>query len=350
MVHDITDLRFFVTITQSGSLAEAARRLDVTPSAVSQRLRHLESKLGMALAHRSTRRFVLTEEGELFRDGVAGVLGDLDRLVDNLRERSGEVAGTLNIGGPPGFGRRHLAPAIADFHAEHPQLKVTLTLGNTLAVADTGRFDMVVHIGSLLDSTMAAYPVAPNNRFICAAPAYLERHAAPAVPQELSSHHCVVLRENDEDVTLWRLHRRRQEAAVRVAAVLSSNDDDVVRQWALAGKGLVVRSEWDVAGLLAAGQLVRVLPEWSLPDADVLVLASPRAAMSRRATLFLSFLQARFQPTPPWRLDLPKGRKANHQETRVSAAAQAGVAAADAGRPSRCDDEGLPSTSSQAKP
>lgn len=309
MVHDITDLRFFVTITESGSLAEAARRLDVTPSAVSQRLRHLEARLGMALAHRSTRRFVLTEEGQLFRDGVAGVLGDLDRLIEDLRERSGEVAGTLNIGGPLGFGRRYLAPAIADFHAGHPRLKVSLTLSDALAAAEAGRFDMIVHIGSLPDSTMVAYPVAPNNRFICAAPAYLERHPAPRDPKELSGHDCIVLRENNEDVTLWRFHRRRQEIAVRVPAILSSNDGDVVKQWALAGKGLFVRSEWDVAELLAGGQLVRVLPEWSLPDADVVVLASARGAMSRRATLFLAFLQARFQPVPPWRQNLIKGAR-----------------------------------------
>lgn len=306
MVHDITDLRFFVTITESGSLAEAARRLDVTPSAVSQRLRHLEARLGMALAHRSTRRFVLTEEGLLFRDGVAAVLGDLDRLVENLRERSGEVAGTLNIGGSLGFGRRYLAPAIADFHARHPQLKVALTLSDALTAAEAGRFDMIVHIGSLADSSMVAYPVAPNNRFICAAPAYLERRPAPRDPKELAVHDCIVLRENNEDVTLWRFHQRRQEVAVRVPAILSSNDGDVVKQWALAGKGLFVRSEWDVADLLATGQLVRVLPEWSLPNADVVALASARGAMSRRATLFLAFLQARFQPAPPWRLDLPK--------------------------------------------
>ncbi|NKE66343.1 LysR family transcriptional regulator [Ramlibacter sp. RBP-2] len=305
-MHDITDLRFFVTITESGSLAEAARRLDVTPSAVSQRLRHLEARLGMALAHRSTRRFVLTEEGLLFRDGVAAVLGDLDRLVENLRERSGEVAGTLNIGGSLGFGRRYLAPAIADFHARHPQLKVALTLSDALTATEAGRFDMIVHIGSLADSSMVAYPVAPNNRFICAAPAYLERRPAPRDPKELAVHDCIVLRENNEDVTLWRFHQRRQEVAVRVPAILSSNDGDVVKQWALAGKGLFVRSEWDVADLLATGQLVRVLPEWSLPNADVVALASARGAMSRRATLFLAFLQARFQPAPPWRLDLPK--------------------------------------------
>jgi DNA-binding transcriptional LysR family regulator len=301
MPHDITDLRFFVTITESGSLAEAARRLDVTPSAVSQRLRQLESRLGLQLAHRSTRRFVLTEEGELFREGVTGTLTGLDQLVDALRERSGEVAGTLNVGGPLGFGRRHLASAIADFHTQHPRLKVSLSLSDVLSAADANRFDMIVHIGALPDSSMVAYPIAPNSRFICAAPAYLARKPAPTEPKQLTEHDCIVLRENNEDVTLWRFRRKRQEVAVRVPAILSSNDGDVVKQWALAGKGLFVRSEWDVADSLASGELVRVLSDWSLPDADVVVLATQRAAMSARAKLFLSFLQARFQPVPPWR-------------------------------------------------
>ena len=301
MPHDITDLRFFVTITESGSLAEAARRLDVTPSAVSQRLRQLESRLGLQLAHRSTRRFVLTEGGELFHAGVAVLLADLDRLVDSLRERSGEVAGTLNVGGPLGFGRNYLAPAIADFHGLHPRLKVSLTLSDVLSAADANRFDTIVHIGSLMDSSMVAYPIAPNARFICAAPAYLAKHPAPREPRELAQHDCIVLRENNEDVTLWRFHKKRSEVSVRVPAILSSNDGDVARQWALRGKGLFVRSEWDVADSLASGRLVRVLADWTLPDADVVALAPRRAGMSARAKLFLSFLQARFQPLPPWR-------------------------------------------------
>lgn len=301
MPHDITDLRFFVTITECGSLAEAARRLDVTPSAVSQRLRQLESRLGLQLAHRSTRRFALTEEGELFHAGVATLLEDLERLVDSLRERSGEVAGTLNVGGPLGFGRNYLAAAIADFHSLHPRLKVSLTLSDVLSAADANQFDMIVHIGSLPDSSMVAYPIAPNARFICAAPAYLAKHPAPHEPRELAQHDCIVLRENNEDVTLWRFHKKRSEVSVRVPAILSSNDGDVARQWALRGKGLFVRSEWDVAESLASGRLVRVLADWTLPDADVVVLAPRRAGMSARAKLFLSFLQARFQPLPPWR-------------------------------------------------
>ncbi|MDB5872671.1 MAG: transcriptional regulator, LysR family [Ramlibacter sp.] len=301
MSNDITDLRFFVGLTESGSLAEAARRLDVTASAVSQRLRQLEGRLGLQLVHRSTRRFALTDEGALFYAGAVGLLSELDHLTDNLRARSAEVVGSLNVCGPLGFGRHHLAAAIADFHALHPQLKISLTLSDVTPVADASRFDLIVHIGHLADSSLIAYPIAPNARFVCAAPGYLAARPAPRKPQDLASHDCVVLRENQEDVSLWRFTKKRSEVSVRVPVTLSSNDGDVVRQWAIKGKGLIMRSEWDVADSLASGQLVRVLDDWSLPDADVVALVAKRLGMSARVKLFLGFLQARFRPVPPWR-------------------------------------------------
>ncbi|MGZ5785785.1 MAG: LysR substrate-binding domain-containing protein, partial [Ramlibacter sp.] len=199
------------------------------------------------------------------------------------------------------FGRHYLAPAIADFHTLHPKLMVSLTLSDVVSAADANRFDLIVHIGSLADSSMVAYPIAPNSRFVCAAPRYLAQRPAPREPKELAAHDCIVLRENDEDVTLWRFSKKRSEVAVRVPAILSSNDGEVAKQWALKGKGVVMRSEWDVAENLAAGRLVRLLADWSLPDADVVALVAGRSGLSARVKLFLSFLQARFKPLPPWR-------------------------------------------------
>lgn len=301
MSNEITDLRFFVTLTEGGSLAEAARRMDVTASAASQRLQQLEARLSLQLVHRSTRRFSLTDEGELFYQGAVSLLAELDDLIDTVRARSGEVAGTLDVCGPLGFGRHHLADAIADFHDLYPKLIVTLSLSDIVPTADANSFDLIVHIGNLASSSMVAYPIAPNVRFVCAAPGYLIDHPAPLKPQDLAGHHCIVLRENHEDVTLWRFRKNGREVSVRVPAMLSSNDGDVVRQWALRDKGVVMRSEWDVAASLATGQLVRVLPDWQLADADVVALVDRRHGMSARVKLFVSFLQARFQPQPPWR-------------------------------------------------
>jgi DNA-binding transcriptional LysR family regulator len=303
MAKDVTDLRFFVALTEAGSLAEGARRMDVTPSAVSQHLRQMEQRLGVHLVHRSTRGFNLTDEGQLFYEGALDVLSQLDHLTESLRARSGEVAGRLDVCGPLGFGRRYLAEAVAEFHSRHPGLLVSLTLSDAVPASEAQRYDIVVHIGQLTDSSMVAYPIAPNGRFACAAPAYLARRPAPGSPEQLNQHQCIVLRENHEDVTLWRMRRNRSEVAVRVPAVLSSNDGEVVKQWALMGKGIMLRSEWDVAEHLRSGQLVRILPEWQLPDADVVALVSRRAGMSARVRLFLTFLQDRFKPAPPWRGD-----------------------------------------------
>lgn len=301
MSSDTTDLRFFVTLTESGALAEAARRMDVTASAVSQRLRQLENRLGVQLVQRSTRRFSLTDEGELFYTKALTLLAELDALIDSLRARSGEVAGTLHVRGPLGFGRQHLAGALADFHSQHPKLVVALTLSDVPPAAEADRFDLIVHIGDLANSSMVAYPIAPNTRILCASPDYLARHAPPQRPEDLTGHQCLVLRENEEDVSLWRFRKGRTEAAVRIAPAMSSNDGDVTRQWALTGKGIIMRSEWDVAEHLASGRLVRLLDGWRLPDADIVALIPQRHGVSARVKLFLAFLQARFQPVPPWR-------------------------------------------------
>lgn len=302
MPNDATDLRFFVALSEAGSLAEAARRLDVTPSAVSQHLRQLETRLGLSLVRRSTRRFSLTDEGELFYAGARDLLGRLEELTDNLRSRSSEVAGHLNICGPLGFGRRFLAEAVADFHSLHPKLQVSLNLTDVVPAADSNGYDLIVHIGELPDSRRVAHPVAPNERFLCAAPEYLARRGEPARPEDLAAHDCLVLRENQEDVTLWRFRRNRGDVSVRVRSVLGSNDGDVVKQWALLGKGIMLRSEWDVADSLRAGRLVRLLPEWQLPAAPVVALMGRRSGTSARVRAFLTFLQARFRPTPPWRV------------------------------------------------
>ncbi len=301
MASDTTDLRFFVTLTESGTLSEAARRMDVTASAISQRLQQLEKRLNVHLIHRSTRRFNLTDEGEMLYTKAVSLLAEIDALIESLRARSGEVGGTLRVWAPLSFGRQYLAPALADFHALHPKLLVSLTLSDLRPAADSERFDLIVNIGALPDSNMIAYPIASNKRFLCASPAYLQSRGTPKLPKDLTGHCCIVLRENEEDVSLWRLCQGSKEAAVRVAAGLNSNDGEVTRAWALAGKGIILRSEWAVAENLRTGQLVTVLGDWTLSDADITALIPQSHAVSARVRLFLALLKERFQPVPPWR-------------------------------------------------
>jgi DNA-binding transcriptional LysR family regulator len=301
-MRDIDDPRFFLHIVRGGSLAAAARALNVTPSAVTQRLQNLEAKLGLQLVDRAARKLQLTDEGELFATESETILQQYDTMIDALQARRSLVRGHLRVQGTFGFGRKYLAPALAAFQAEHPQLKITLHLTDRWVETESGGYDVVVHIGELANSSRVAFRIAPNERLMLASPAYLKREGAPKSPDDLPLHSCLLLQENDEDVGLWRMQSSRgKSAAVRVQASLLSNDGDVIKQWALAGRGIMLRSEWDTANEIAAGRLVRVLPDWRLPEANVYALVPQRKGLSTRAREFINFLSSQFQPTPPWR-------------------------------------------------
>ncbi|QIG96483.1 MULTISPECIES: LysR substrate-binding domain-containing protein [unclassified Bradyrhizobium] len=298
------DIRFFTAIATARSLAAAARALDVTPSAVSQRLQGLEQRLGVQLVSRSARRLTLTDEGELLVLRGGALLDEATELTEALQARRGTISGHLKILAPLGFGRRYIAPVVAAFRSRHPDVSVELELSDRPGRAAAGAWDVMIHIGALTDSTLRLLRLAPNERYLCASPAYLKRRGTPASPQNLRGHDCIALRENEEDVTLWRFSRRRAAAApdvIRIEPMLSSNDGEVVKAWALADHGLIVRSEWDVAEDLACGRLARVLPNHRLPPADIVALLNPgRSGRARRTQAFVEHLRATLSP-PPWR-------------------------------------------------
>ena len=307
---EIGDLRFMLALDRLGSLAALAREENVTPPAVTKRLSQLEARLGVRLAMRTTRRLQLTHEGLLLVQHAAGVIGQMQFIEEALQQRSQVVAGRLKVHGPFGFGRRYLAPLLEQFRKKHPKVEAQLFLSDNLMLPHQpvhGRdaFDVLVSIGETPDSRWVAHPIAPNRRILCASPAYLAGAPALDAPEDLARHDCLALRENDEDVTLWRFVRREKgqshQHTVRVHPVMESNDGDVIHQWCLAGKGIMVRSEWDVAASLSSGRLVALLPGHRLPDANVTALVPQSRVSAARARLFVDALRRAFQPRPPWR-------------------------------------------------
>ena len=299
----LEDLRFFAKISTAASLAAAARELGVTPPAVTQRLRQLEERLGIRLVDRSTRKFALTAEGaELARRGGA-VLADVEEITAAVSGQRDQVIGELRVVAPFGFGRRFVAPAAERFRRAYPGVAITLRLVENPVALKAEAWDVIVHVGELPDSTLVMRPLAPNERLLCAAPAYLAARGTPLMPTDLPAHDCLALRENDEDVTLWRLiGRDGMTLPIRVRPAMASNDGEVVRRWGLAGQGVIMRSEWDVAEDLAAGRLVRLLPDWRLAAAPIVALLGPRAGRTARSNRFLDLLRADLDP-PPWRPD-----------------------------------------------
>jgi DNA-binding transcriptional LysR family regulator len=246
---------------------------------------------------------VLTDEGQALVDRGRDILDELGRLTDTLAARRGTVSGHLYIVAPFGFGRRYVAPVAARFRAAFPDVNISLKLSDHPGHEREDACDLVIHIGQLRDSSLMARRVAPNERYLCAAPDYLARRGVPQKPEDLRGHDCIVLRENMEDVTklAFTTEGSRTPQQVRIESALSSNDGDVIRTWALAGLGLMVRSEWDVADDLAAGRLVRVMEGWRLPPADIYALFEGRHGRSARAGRFFEWLRGALTPVP-WRV------------------------------------------------
>ncbi len=295
------DLRFFNVLATSVSLAEAARKMDVTPPAVTQRLRVLEARIGIRLIDRSSRKMTLTDEGSLVASHGTIVAEAMEALSEALANRKKAVSGHLRIAAPHGFGRLHVAPVVDAFAKTHAGVTVTLDLSDHPGAQLLESSDVIIHIGPPGPMNQIVTTLAPNRRILCASPDYLADAAPIQSPSDLMRHRCLVVRENDEDVTLWRfLHPSRAAETVRIRPTMCSNDGAVVREWAVAGQGVAIRSEWNIAGDLAAGRLKRVLPSWEVPPADVVAMLGTRFGRSARTTAFLAMLRQSLSPAP-WR-------------------------------------------------
>ncbi|WP_268796547.1 LysR family transcriptional regulator [Pseudomonas huanghezhanensis] len=286
----LEDLRMAATLARSESLSAAARALNVTPSALSMRLRKLETRLGILLASRDARRLSLTADGERFARESALLLEQLEALPESFKQRDDQLAGILRLAAPFGYGRQRIAPLLARFAKLHPQLSLHLDLRET-PWPDRHDSDAVVHIGTLNDSQWIARPLAKNDRWLCASPAYLEQHGVPASPDQLSAHRCICIRENDEDVTLWQMSKGSVKKTLRIEPALLSNDGSVARRWAEQGLGIVLRSQWDVSEGIASGSLIRVLADWELASAPVNLLVPVRKHRTARVQVLMEFLE-----------------------------------------------------------
>lgn len=297
---NISDLAFFVQLVKHGSLSALARELGLTPPAVSSRLARLEKRLGVQLLNRTTRRLGVTQEGELYLSNGTRLLAELEELDRMVASSRAIPQGLLRVNATFGFGRRHIAPAVSAFAQRFSAVDVQLTLTDrTVNLADQA-YDVGIRFGQVPDSRLVARKIAANRRFLCASPEYLKRSGMPMTPRELQSHQCIVLRESDSAYGTWHLSRGRKQETVKVRGALSSNDGETAVIWALAGHGILMRSEWDVQEHLRSGALRPVLPEWSLPSADVFAVYRERMNLSAKVAAFVDFLAERFGGKPQY--------------------------------------------------
>jgi LysR family transcriptional activator of dmlA len=289
-----SEMEFFVLVARHGSLAAAARSLDLTPPAATKRLAQLEARLGVRLVNRTTRRISLTNEGETYLAHATRILASIREMEDAVAGSRAAPKGLLRVNATLGFGRTAIAPIVSEFARRYPQVEVQMEVTDRPVDLVEHGFDLAIRFGALPDKRLAARRVMSNRRFLCASPLYLQRHGAPATLADLARHACIVHRQNDEAHGVWRFENGD---VVKVRGALSSNDGDIVLGWALDGHGILVRSEWDLARYVESGRLQIVLPQHALPSADLFVYYLSRRNLAARTRAFIDFLVGHFNPS-----------------------------------------------------
>jgi LysR family transcriptional activator of dmlA len=290
---NLDDLDIFLQVARRASFAAVAEARGMSAAFVSKRIRLLEADLGVRLLHRTTRRVTVSEEGERVYQWAQQIFEALQRMGDDLDAGQREPAGQLRIASSLGLGRRMVAPALSELAARYPRLDIRLDVHDRLVDLVAEGVDLDIRVGDQIAPNLIAKRLARNWRVLCAAPDYLARRGTPKNLADLASHDCLVIKERDHPFGLWHLEGPAGEESVRVTGALSSNHGEVVHQWCLDGRGIVLRSWWDVHDSLADGRLVQVL-EGYRQSADIWAVYTAPLAGSAKVRVAVEFFREYF--------------------------------------------------------
>ncbi len=291
----------FVAVAARGSLSAAAQAEGVAPAVISRRMDALEDRLGVKLLTRTTRRITLTFEGSAFLEDCQRLLNDLYNAEASVSLGGVKASGHLRVTAPAGFGRIHVAPLMPAFLAANQDVSVSLDLSDRLTDIVNENIDVAIRIGTLDDSSLVGLKLADNRRVVIASPAYLERRGTPATPADLAQHDCLTFGTYGNQARGWQFVVAGRAVSIRVSGPLACNDGAVLRDWALAGRGLAWRSLWEVGADLAAGRLRTVLDAYAAPDNAIHAVFAQRKHLPLRVRVFIDYLKNSYGNPAYWR-------------------------------------------------
>jgi DNA-binding transcriptional LysR family regulator len=293
---NLRDLELFVTTAKQGGLSAAARLLEISPAVASASLKRLEADLGTALFVRTTRSMRLTVAGERLLARCRPLLDGLRDAEAEVRAGENAIEGQLQISMPSDLGRHVVLPWLNAFQERHPGVRLRLQLTDRLADIYREPVDIALRFGKPRESSMVALPLLENNRrVLCASPAYLARHGAPASPLELAAHNCLCFMVDETVNDRWRFRKGDEEIDVTVRGDRVADDSEIVRRWALDGLGLCYRSRIDVQADLASGALRIVCADWEGNNQPLYMVLANRRQVSPAVRVLREFLVERMR-------------------------------------------------------
>lgn len=292
---DLLDVLAFVRVVETGAFSRAAERMGMSKSILSRRVARLEEQLGARLLTRSAQGAQPTDAGQAYYERAGCALAELEAAQEVVAEAVTQVAGPIRLSAPLSFGIEYLAPALAEFAAEHPRVELDISFDDRNVDLIAGGFDLAVRIGNLPDSALVARRIAPSRRVVVASPAYLGARGRPEHPRDLSGHDVLVY-PNDQ----WRFRTGAGWETVRVKPVLRADNGEMLRAAAVAGLGLCILPSFIAAPALQAGTLDAVLKDYPLEEGGLHAVMPPGRAATARVRALVDFLAARFGPEPDW--------------------------------------------------
>jgi DNA-binding transcriptional LysR family regulator len=293
------EMQTFNAVVEAGSFVRAAEALDMSKAAVSRYVVDMETRLGVRLLHRTTRRLSLTDEGQMFYARSKELLDELDEAEAEVTSRSEAATGLLRVNAPFTFGILHLAPLWGRFKAQNPKVTLDITLADRLVDLVEEGYDVAIRIATLESSTLVSKRLAGTRMVLCASPSYLAQHGTPQHPAELAGHAVisyVYWSTRDE----WRFQGPEGPVSVKTNPIMNTNSGDTCRAAALAHQGIVLQPSFLVGPDLAAGTLVELMPQYKSLEMGIYAVYPTRKHVSAKVRVLIEFLQQHFSTQQAW--------------------------------------------------
>lgn len=290
-----SEIRAFVTVAEQGSFVAAADRMELSRAMVTKLVSALETRLGVRLMHRTTRRLSLTAEGESYLAEASVLLSELDELDARLSQGASRPAGRLRVTAPVSFGQRFLGEAVTRFHTLFPQIEVELSLNDRRVDLVEEGYDLALRITRLGDSSLIARRLVAVSDVVCAAPEYLREHGTPQHPEDLAQHNCLIYTLTEQSGSWGYQAPDGSEGRVRVHGSLRANNGDILVDAAVNGLGVTLQPRFLLQRAMAQGSLVQILPDFHWHDLELYAVYPVRRHVPGKVRVFVDFLRDFFE-------------------------------------------------------
>jgi len=291
---DLEAWAIFAKVAETGGFASAAAELGLSGPTVSKAVQRLEARLGERLIHRTSRRFALTEAGRVLAVRAARILAEGEAAEAEAKASSTVPRGMVRLAAPMSFGVRHVAPALPDFLAAHPEVSIDLRLDDRVVDLIAGGIDVAVRIADLPDSSLLARRLCPVRRWVVGSPDYFARHGTPRRPRDLRQHACLAYTWLATGETWHFTDATGAAEAVTVKGPLSATNGDALQPALESGLGIALQPDFLAWEAVKAGRLVTVLDDWHAPPLALHLVTPPGSPRPIRVAMLLEFLAARF--------------------------------------------------------